>query len=215
MPLISPVRLMTRTGLRSPLFARFQSSTATPKKGSMKALIKEYGYSALGIYLGLSFIDLPICYVVVHSMGKEQIEKYENQVKQYFGFGITPEQLERKQELNSIQDKIDNPEEKINSSNQSWFEYVRSQFSWTEFALAYGIHKSLIFIRLPITAAITPGIVKALRRWGFKIGTNKLSTSASLAKDKMVLAKDKVFDATASNPRFGAKPGKKKWWWLF
>ena len=31
-------------------------------------------------------------------------------------------------------------------------------------------------------AAITPGIVKGLRNWGFKIGSDKLSTTASLLK---------------------------------
>ena len=41
---------------------------------------------------------------------------------------------------------------------------------WTELALAYAIHKSLIFIRVPITAAVTPKVVKMLRGWGFEIG---------------------------------------------
>jgi hypothetical protein len=41
---------------------------------------------------------------------------------------------------------------------------------WTELALAYAIHKSLIFIRVPITAAVTPKVVKTLRKWGFDIG---------------------------------------------
>lgn len=220
MPFVwSPVRIISRATGRSPLFARFQSTVngqGAAKKVSIKSLMKEYGYSALGIYLGLSFIDLPICYIMVHSLGKEEIEYYENEVKQYFGYGVSGEELKKQQEINRIQDKIDNPDsDKPIDKNQSWFSYIKSQFSWTEFALAYGIHKSLIIFRLPITAAITPGIVKALRRWGFKIGTNKLSTSASLAKDKMVIAKDKVIDATASNPMFGSKPGKKKWWWFF
>lgn len=209
----SPVRILSRSTLKSPLFARFQSTVnGAPKKVSMKSLMKEYGYSALGIYFALSMVDLPICYVLVHSLGSEQIEYYENEVKQYFGYGIDPEELRRKQEINRIQEKLDNPDGDKPVKNESFFSYIKSQFSWTEFALAYGIHKSLIFIRLPITAAITPGIVKTLRRWGFKIGTNKLSTSATLAKDKV---KDKVLDATASNPMFGTRPGKKKWWWFF
>ena len=41
---------------------------------------------------------------------------------------------------------------------------------WTELALAYAIHKSFIFIRLPATAAITPRVVKKLRSWGYNIG---------------------------------------------
>ena len=41
---------------------------------------------------------------------------------------------------------------------------------WTELALAYAIHKSLIFIRVPLTAAVTPKVVKVLRGWGWDIG---------------------------------------------
>lgn len=40
----------------------------------------------------------------------------------------------------------------------------------TQLALAYAIHKSFIFIRVPLTAAITPKVVKVLRGWGWDIG---------------------------------------------
>jgi len=40
----------------------------------------------------------------------------------------------------------------------------------TQLALAYAIHKSFIFIRVPITVAITPRVVKMLRGWGWDIG---------------------------------------------
>lgn len=41
---------------------------------------------------------------------------------------------------------------------------------WTQLALAYAIHKSFIFVRVPLTAAITPKVVKTLRGWGWNIG---------------------------------------------
>lgn len=41
---------------------------------------------------------------------------------------------------------------------------------WTQLALAYAIHKSFIFLRVPLTAAVTPKIVKTLRGWGWNIG---------------------------------------------
>ena len=37
-------------------------------------------------------------------------------------------------------------------------------------ALAYAIHKSFIFLRVPLTAAILPKVVKTLRSWGWSIG---------------------------------------------
>lgn len=41
---------------------------------------------------------------------------------------------------------------------------------WTQLLIAYGVHKSLFFLRIPITLAITPKVVKTLRGWGWKIG---------------------------------------------
>ena len=41
---------------------------------------------------------------------------------------------------------------------------------WTQVLLAYGVHKSLIFIRVPVTLAITPKIAKTLRSWGWNVG---------------------------------------------
>ena len=40
----------------------------------------------------------------------------------------------------------------------------------TQLALAYAIHKSFIFVRVPLTAAVTPKVVKVLRSWGWQIG---------------------------------------------
>lgn len=40
----------------------------------------------------------------------------------------------------------------------------------TKLALAYAIHKSFIFIRVPLTAAVTPKVVRTLRGWGWDIG---------------------------------------------
>jgi hypothetical protein len=36
--------------------------------------------------------------------------------------------------------------------------------------LAYAIHKSFIFLRVPLTAAVTPKVVRTLRSWGWNIG---------------------------------------------
>jgi len=41
---------------------------------------------------------------------------------------------------------------------------------WTQLLLAYGLHKSLMIFRIPLTVAVTPRIVKILRGYGFNIG---------------------------------------------
>lgn len=43
----------------------------------------------------------------------------------------------------------------------------------TQLALAYAIHKSFIFLRVPLTAAVTPKVVKVLRGWGWNIGKRR------------------------------------------
>lgn len=183
---------------------------AVKGKRTMKDLVKEYGYSALGVYFALSMIDLPILYLAVHSMGKEKIESYENTVKNTFGYGVTPEELAAKQAERKAKEEAESASDTVSevSENRGIWKTIYDQFSFSEFIIAYGIHKSLIFIRLPITAAITPGIVKVLRGWGFKIGSQSVTKTAQVAKET-------IKDFTASNPKFGTRPGKRKWWWFF
>lgn len=50
---------------------------------------------------------------------------------------------------------------------------------WTQLALAYAIHKSFIFMRVPLTAAITPKVVKTLRGWGWNIGKRRPKPASS------------------------------------
>lgn len=214
-----PSAIIRPQTLRTP-FRRLQSTTTVTttttttvqKPKGLKALTKAYGMAALGVYLGLSAIDLPICYVVVHSMGSEKIEHYQNQIKVYFGYGQGEEEFAQSQLEKRIQRENEEGlnKDKNGGGNDVW-KYIKSQFSWTEFAIAYGIHKSFIFIRLPITAAITPGVVAILRRWGFNIGPKTVVNTVSTN-----LTKNAKIDVTASSQKFGTRPsGKKKWWWFF
>jgi hypothetical protein len=56
-------------------------NTAAPPKPSLSArlkhLSKEYGYSALGVYLALSALDFPFCFLAVRTIGSERIGEYE------------------------------------------------------------------------------------------------------------------------------------------
>ena len=54
---------------------------------------------------------------------------------------------------------------------------------WTQLALAYAIHKSFIFIRVPMTAAVTPKVVKILRGWGWDIGGAKSKLANAAARN--------------------------------
>ena len=46
----------------------------------MRRLSREYGYSALGIYLLLSALDFPFCFVAVRTLGTDRIGRWEHTV---------------------------------------------------------------------------------------------------------------------------------------
>ncbi|VBB82877.1 Conserved hypothetical protein [Yarrowia lipolytica] len=161
------------------------------KATGIKALVQKYGWVALGVYLSLSTIDLPICWLGVHSVGLDKVVEWQVYLKELVGWKTTPK--EELQEDNvegsdiantvtgalamvtpdigaAVEDqKVDEKLPETSPTESYWF----SKQMWAEFAVAYAIHKSLIFIRLPITAAITPSVVKILKRWGFNIGKKK------------------------------------------
>lgn len=62
--------------------------------------------------------------------------------------------------------------------HQSRVDIGSSEGLGTQLALAYAIHKTFIFVRVPLTAAITPKVVKKLRSWGWDIGKRKSKKSA-------------------------------------
>ncbi|KAJ5320483.1 hypothetical protein PENANT_c010G09427 [Penicillium antarcticum] len=143
-------------------------SQARPEKDSLsqrlKKLSREYGWSALGVYLALSALDFPFCFAAVRLLGVERIGYWEHIAVEFLkdkfkavwpavqtGEGEdSPGQLEKAEERNQEEASI-----------------------WTQLALAYAIHKSFIFIRVPLTAAVTPKVVKTLRGWGWNIGKRK------------------------------------------
>lgn len=63
---------------------RFYSSQAPSQKPSLsqrlKTLSREYGWSALGVYLLLSAVDFPFCFLAVRLFGVERIGYYEHVV---------------------------------------------------------------------------------------------------------------------------------------
>lgn len=186
---------------------RFQSTQSAKKPTGIKALMQEYGYSALGVYLLLSAIDFPLCFLLVHSYGVDNVKLYQtkvmNWIKEKTGLG-TPKQLPTPGEMSQ--------ETKPEEERTLWDGAII-----TEAIVAYALHKSLIFIRVPITAAILPSFVAQLRRWGFHIGNQKMTTIAQHAKDKATNAVVNKAQAVASNPKFGRPANKKNKWtsWFF
>lgn len=151
--------------------ARFNSTQQVPKPKGIKGLMQVYGYSALGVYLALTALDLPLCFLMVHSLGEEKIKVYINRAKRLVGYGQEEQQV-IEQVRKNLAEKMER-EQHGSQETTSWWENFKESTLLAEFLIAYGIHKSLIIIRLPLTAAITPGAVKLLRKWGFNIGNPK------------------------------------------
>ncbi|KAJ5176426.1 uncharacterized protein N7482_002303 [Penicillium canariense] len=168
-PALRAVQLPRRTGRR--YNSSTSNSTQAPKEGNslsqrLRTLSREYGWAALGVYLGLSALDFPFCFVAVRLLGVERIGHWEHVVVQYVKdtfHTIWPQ----KEDSPGEGDEEDGALVRAEEANQE------EASLWTQLVLAYAIHKSFIFIRVPLTAAVTPKVVKMLRRWGWDIGKRK------------------------------------------
>ncbi|KAJ5963359.1 uncharacterized protein N7479_003235 [Penicillium vulpinum] len=130
----------------------------------LKKLTREYGWAALGVYLGLSALDFPFCFAAVRLLGVERIGHYEHVV---VGFV--------KDKLKGVWPQTGGSEAEDGQGQLAQAEERNQEEAsiWTQLVFAYAIHKSFVFIRVPLTAAVTPKVVKTLRGWGWDIGKRK------------------------------------------
>lgn len=197
-----------------------QSSPIQPQTLSQrfKKLSREYGWSAFGVYMLLSALDFPFCFLAVRSLGVDRIGHAEKVVVGYVG-DVLPESVKNAYlELSNLIKTVVRPnrkqgepknqpqlevaetpagaipafglpqaqdehgvlqaERENTGDNASMISFTRlhsTKFTgiWTQLALAYAIHKSFIFVRIPLTIAVTPKVVKTLRAWGWNIGKAK------------------------------------------
>ncbi|KAL5332751.1 hypothetical protein BJX70DRAFT_99983 [Aspergillus crustosus] len=146
----------------------YQPPTPSPSLSQrLKTLSREYGWSALWIYLFLSALDFPFCFAAVKLLGADKIGHYEHVVVE----GVTgavnkvwPGAFER-----SGEEEEEEEEAVADQAVEKKKGPAEEASLWTQLALAYAIHKSFIFFRVPLTAAITPKVVKQLRKWGWDV----------------------------------------------
>ncbi|KAK5073892.1 DUF1279 superfamily [Lithohypha guttulata] len=155
----------------------------------LKKLSREYGWAAVYIYLGLSLLDFPFCFLAVKTLGTDTIGHWEHVIVSYVkGFLQWPVSGTVQEQIGDAVDKIVEStgleegrrilEEDTRSTGIGDHGYKEAEQAnggnnaslWTQLVLAYAIHKSFIFVRVPLTAAVTPKIVKTLRGWGWNIG---------------------------------------------
>ncbi|KAK6951021.1 hypothetical protein Daesc_007550 [Daldinia eschscholtzii] len=171
--------------------SRLRAAKPTPKDGApqeslgftarLKKLSREYGWAALGVYLGLTVLDFPFCFLLVRSVGTERIGAIEHwvvsNVSKLIPQSVRTRWREYREALKEAEresrgdTEISEKAEMAGWGVEEAEERHKAEASLgTQLALAYAVHKSFIFLRVPLTAAITPKVVKVLRSWGWKIG---------------------------------------------
>ncbi|OAA68172.1 peptide alpha-n-acetyltransferase [Niveomyces insectorum RCEF 264] len=151
----------------------------------LKKLSREYGWTAVGVYFGLSLLDFPFCFLLVRTLGTDRIAEVEEYVVSHVK-KVIPASV--KDFWNKYREALKEAKKEASGARGAKDDEVEAT-GWgvkeaearnqheaslaTQLALAYAIHKSFIFVRVPLTAAVTPKVVKVLRSWGWKIGGKK------------------------------------------
>ncbi|CAK7219496.1 DUF1279 super [Sporothrix eucalyptigena] len=148
----------------------------------IKKLSKEYGWTAVGVYFGLSLLDFPFCFLLVRTLGTDRVAAAEEFVVSHVK-AIIPESIKERWRryraaLKEARRESGNEEAEAQEGDGWGVKEAEQRNNHeaslaTQLALAYAIHKSFIFVRVPLAAAVTPKVVKVLRSWGWKIGKPK------------------------------------------
>ncbi|ORY59595.1 uncharacterized protein BCR38DRAFT_351286 [Pseudomassariella vexata] len=173
---------------REPLPKDTKAAEPQGLSARLKKLSREYGWSAVGVYLGLSVLDFPFCFLLVRIVGTEKIGQLEHfivsNVKKAIPQSLVDRWHEYKRALKQSEtETFGNDEMSEHVEMAGWgVEEAEARNKaeaslGTQLALAYAIHKSFIFVRVPLTAAVTPKVVKVLRSWGWNIGKRRPKVS--------------------------------------
>ncbi|KAK3685480.1 hypothetical protein B0T22DRAFT_219306 [Podospora appendiculata] len=165
--------------------AKADAAEPTSLSERLKKLSREYGWTAVGVYLGLSVLDFPFCFLLVRVVGTDKIAEVEEIVVRnvqkviperakefWYDYRAALKTNEREEfGNNNISEGVEMAGWGVREAEEKRKQEGASLA--TQLALAYAIHKSFIFVRVPLTAAILPKVVKVLRSFGWKIGKKK------------------------------------------
>ncbi|KAG0336207.1 hypothetical protein BG004_008157 [Podila humilis] len=167
------------------------TTTAPTKKAGggmmdkIKTLVKQYGYTGVAVYLGISTLDLAATFVIVKAAGMDKIEKAQDwvldNVGSYIGYKTSAEKhAEQKQRKEGEKDASNAELDNVDDA-QVGAIYNKASGLWSVFVIAYGIHKLLVPFRVVATSMITPPLVKWLVKRGWIKEVAKKGAGAGVA----------------------------------
>ncbi|KAF9328624.1 hypothetical protein BG006_008208 [Podila minutissima] len=168
-----------------------ETTAVAPKKAGVfdkiKILVKQYGYTGLAVYLGISTLDLAATFVIVKAAGMDKIEQAQDWVLDnvggYFGYKTSAEK--HAEEAQKRKDALDSKNAELDSVDDAQVGAIYNKASglWSVFVIAYGIHKLLVPLRVVATSMITPPLVKWLvkRGWIKEVAKAAPKTGAAAA----------------------------------
>ncbi|KAI8450132.1 hypothetical protein BY996DRAFT_7408307 [Phakopsora pachyrhizi] len=136
--------------------------------GKVRQLSKLYGSAALVIYGVLSAFDFGLSFLMIYLIGTDHVRTAEDYVIEKLNLKrINP--IGSSDRVNRENGSIDQEQKPVGDGE------IDNNMIWTTAILAYTIHKTVLLpVRVGLTAWITPPIVRALRRRGWKIGKQKI-----------------------------------------
>lgn len=141
----------------------------------------KYGYSPFFIYAGLGVIDTLLFFAAIRYYGHDRVIDFQISVRDYFGLGRSKKQNEDEDDFGKLDIGITKSKDSEINDKDKPHESVTLT---TEILLAYSLHRALFFVRIPLTLALTPPVVRYCKRLGYdfsrpqKVQIGKGSTGA-------------------------------------
>jgi len=158
----------------------------------LKLLFKTHGWTALTLYLVLSFIDFSLTFLLVWSIGADRVREFEDWVLMHLGWrrgkhvtedgdkGVLRRKVENWKEKHGNPEKNLNPVKEVREvrdgepvelgGTTTMTTGKKNGYSAyaTTAVLAYAIHKTaLLPVRVGLTVWSTPKVVRLLQSWGY------------------------------------------------
>ncbi|KAG0281464.1 hypothetical protein BGZ96_001130 [Linnemannia gamsii] len=190
----------TASTTASPAASGTVAATTSKSAGFMdkiKQLVKQYGYTGVAVYLGISTLDLAATFIIVKAAGMEKIEMAQDYVIEHYGplVGYKPKPHSHSEAAAAAVDLDKVDDEQVGAI------YNKASGLWSVFVIAYGIHKLLVPLRVVATSMITPPLVKWLVRKGWIKEVAKQGAKQGAAKTATATAGTAaVVGAASSKP---------------